>query len=240
MAHERSKAPQTAQDREQARRRNQAACKPAISEESRAVAEPATFDGALERHAAVQGGSRLGHPANAVRRAGIDEYVQRTYGNEHVQRVIRQVRVQRVLGKGSGLSRAPLRPNPFGPGVEQEGGAQTPTTGRGGFAPEAAARIRHEIMSPIEEAAGEALTASPPDTVRAMRLISQAIYAVASAPLEQRFARSTAAAMRHEVMTPLEEAGELLSSGGSAEQAMTLLARAIAATASLRLESGAR
>jgi len=91
-------------------------------------------------------------------------------------------------------------------------------------------------MTPIEQAAEEALSVSPPDAQRAMRLISQAIYATANAPLEQRFARSTAASMRNEVLTPLEEAGELLSSGGSAQQAIALLARAIVATSSLRLE----
>jgi len=181
MAESQPRASQMYTDAEKTRRRSEPvnpAPEHAASAESTQIVESS----AVERHAAALGDSRLDHSANAVRRAGIAEYVQQTYGNEHMHRVIRQVRAQRVSGKGAALGRVPLRPNPFGPGVEQEAGAQTPATREGGFAPEAAARIRHEIMTPVEQTAEDALGASPPDTVRAMRLISQAIYATAHAP----------------------------------------------------------
>jgi len=103
-----------------------------------------------------------------------------------------------------------------------------------------AAQIRDSMMRPIEQAAEQSLSASPPDIRGAVDSIAQAIVAISEAPLEEAIDAATAAQMRHQVMTPLEQAGESLSASLQApEQAMSLLSSAIVAISSLPLETAA-
>ncbi len=124
--------------------------------------------------------------------------------------------------------------------AEQAGSPESAAGSARGFPPDVAAQIRDSMMRPIEQAAEEALSASPPDIRGAVSLIAQAIVAISEAPLEQAVDEATAAQMRHQVMTPLEQAGEALSASLNApESAMAQLSSAIVAISSLHLEAAA-
>ena len=124
--------------------------------------------------------------------------------------------------------------------VGQTGAAASTGKGTRGFNPEVAAQIRDSMMRPIEQAAEQSLSASPPDIRGAVDSIAQAIVAISEAPLEEAIDAATAAQMRHQVMTPLEQAGEALSASLDApERAISLLSSAVIAISSLQLETAA-
>jgi hypothetical protein len=128
--------------------------------------------------------------------------------------------------------------------TEAETGTQAPASGttaatRRGFDAATAAGIRHRIMTPIEQAVEEGLQATPPDIRRAIEPISEAVLAVSEANFEAGgFDEAAAAQMRHVILTPLEQAGEMLSASLSApERTMELLSKAIVETSTLSLEA---
>jgi hypothetical protein len=168
-------------------------------------------------------------------------------GAEHIDRAgdaleREAARVGQEVSEGRGVS---VGMASAVPSLQRQTTTQEETTAQAaaviGFDADAAARMRNEIMTPIEQAAEQGLAASPPDVRKAIDLIAQAIVAVSRAPFESGgFDEATAASMRNEVMTPLEQAGEMLSASLSApERAMDLMAQAIVATSSLSLERAA-
>ncbi len=183
----------------------------------------------------------LGHEmTHVVQQGGAPQTVSAKFLQRQDIEVEEEQAATKDTGQTETATEGTVEQSPATETAEQTGSSASAAGGARGFNTEVAAQIRDAMMRPIEQAAEEALSASPPDIQGAVSLIAQAIVAISEAPLEQAIDPGAAAQMRHQVMTPLEQAGETLSATIEApERAMSLLSSAIIAISSLQLETAA-